>query len=189
MNNIRKQYLVTLTLAMFSASVSAHTLDLTLNNKAVGLDYSTQVTEAGLNVGGGLLHHEDNGDAYYGSLFVADNVNEQSNLLAGIGARFYYLDEDEGDLSGTAVGIGGFINWEIPAVPNVSLRTDIYYAPDVLAFDDISRYLDFTVKIQYRIIEQAWLYIGYRNAEMESASNGNDFEIDEGGHLGIMLWF
>ena len=174
---------------LLSSWANAHTLDLSLNNSAVGLDYSTQLNSSELNLGAGLLHHEDNGDVYYGSLFVADNVNKQSGLLAGLGGRLYYMDNDTSDASGTAVGIGGFINWEVPTVTNLSLRTDLYYAPDVLAFDDISRYLDFTARIQYRIIEQAWIYLGYRNAEVEPADSNDDQTFDEGGHIGIMLWF
>lgn len=176
-------------LCLLKSSVGfSHTLDLNLNNDAVNLDYTTQISDSELNVGGGLLHHQDNGDVYYGTLFVADNVNKQKAILAGIGGRLYYMDADKGDASGTAMGLGGFINWEIPTVTNLSLRSDFYYAPDVLAFDEVKRYMDFSVRVQYRVIEQAWLYVGYRNAEMKP-EQGSNLTIDEGGLLGVMLWF
>lgn len=180
--------LIAITTFAVSTGASAHTLDLNLNNDAVALDYSTQVEKSEINVGAGLLHHQDNGDVYYGSFFVADNVNKQNGLLAGIGGRFYYVDADKSDDSGTALGIGGFINWDVPTVTNLSLRSDIYYAPDVLAFDDLEGYLDFSARVQYRIIEQAWLYLGYRNTEAKTEAPGKA-KIDEGGHLGVMIWF
>jgi hypothetical protein len=173
---------------LLGSAAQAHTLDLSLNNDAVALDYNTQIDKSELNVGAGLLHHQDKGDAYYGSLFVADNVNKQSGILAGIGGRLYYLDSDKSNQSGTALGLGGFVNWEIPSVTNLSIRSDFYYAPDVLAFDEIERYLDFTARVQYRIIEQAWVYVGYRNAEVKAEFGGKQ-TIDEGGHLGLMIWF
>lgn len=171
-----------------STGVYAHTLDLNLNNDAVALDYNTQIDKSELNVGAGLLHNQDTGDVFYGSFFVADNVNKQSGLLAGIGGRAYFIDADRTRESGTAVGIGGFLNWEIPSVTNLSVRSDLYYAPDVLSFDEIDGYVDFSARLQYRVIEQAWLYIGYRNTEAKTQSPGKA-KIDEGGHLGVMIWF
>lgn len=171
-----------------SGSAFSHTLDLNLNDDTVAVDYTTQIKKSELNVGAGLLHNQDLGDVYYGSFFVADNVNKQSGLLAGIGGRAYYMDVDRSDESGTAIGLGGFLNWDLPNVTNLSLRSDIYYAPDVLAFDEIDGYLDFSARVQYRIIEQAWIYVGYRNAEAKTEAPGKA-KVDEGGHLGIMLWF
>lgn len=171
-----------------SANVQSHTLDLNLNNDAVALDYSTQLNKSELNVGAGLLHHQDYGDVYYGSFFVADNVNKQSGILAGIGGRAYYFDIDRSNDSGTAIGLGGFLNWDVPSVTNLSLRSDMYYSPDVLAFDEVDGYIDFTARVQYRIIEQAWVYVGYRYAEAKTEAPGKA-KLDEGGHLGIMLWF
>ena len=175
------------TLLACSAS-QASTLDLHLNNDAVNVDFTTRITESELNIGAGLLHHQDNGDVYYGSIFVADNVNKQAGILAGVGGRVYYIDADRSNDSGTAIGLGGFFNWEIPSVPNLSIRSDLYYAPDVLSFDEVNKYLDFSARIQYRIIEQAWLYVGYRNAEAKP-DKGSTQTIDEGGHLGLLLWF
>ncbi len=175
-------------LAAVSISAHAHTLDLSLNNDAVGLDYTTQITNSEVNVGAGLLHNQDNGEAYWGSFFIADNVNKQSGILAGLGGRLYYIDADKRNDKGTAVGLGGFVNWDIPPVPNLSVRGELYYAPDVLSFDEVKRYVDFFARVQYRIIEQAWVYAGYRNAEMKGVK-ASDQKIDEGFNLGIMLWF
>lgn len=186
-----KDYLVkllALSSLLYSTFATGSTLDLNLNNDAVQIDFSTQITESELNLGGGLLHHQDNGDVYYGSVFVADNVNKQAGILAGIGGRLYYMDADKGDASGSALGLGGFINWEIPSVTNLSIRSDFYYAPDVLAFDEVKRYSEFSARVQYRVIEQAWVYVGYRKAEMKP-DGGSAQTFDEGGHLGVMLWF
>lgn len=171
-----------------AASVQAHTIDLGINDDAVALDYTTQIPKSALNVGAGFLHHDDNGNAIYGSLFVADNVNKQSGVLAGIGARFYFLDADRIDQDGTSFALGGFLNWEVPGVPNLSLRGDLYYAPDVLSFGEIENFIDFSARIQYRVIEQAWLHAGYRFAEV-SPEEGRDQKIDEGLFIGLMLWF
>ena len=171
-----------------TTSVQAHTLDLSINQDAVGLDFTTQIPKSELNVGGGLLHHKDNGDAYYASAFVADNVNKQNGILAGIGARYYFINADEIDQDGTALGIGGFINWDIPTVTNLSVRGEVYYAPDVLTFGEIKTYADATVRAQYRLIEQAWVHAGYRRAKV-SPEEGRDMNIDEGGFVGVMVWF
>lgn len=187
---MNKNFAILFSIAMLlaSAQVRSHTLDFSLNNDAVGVDFTTQMTKSELNFGAGLLHHQDNGDVYYGSLFVADNVNKQSGILAGLGGRAYFIDADRTDESGTALGLGGFINWEIPSVPNLSLRSDLYYAPDVLSFDEINGYIDFTARIQYRLIEQAWVYLGFRHAEAKTDAPGKT-KLDESGNIGLMLWF
>ena len=109
-------------------------------------------------------------------------------MLAGIGARGYYIDAKLRDAKGTALALGGFLNYEIPTVPNLSVRADAYYAPDVLSFDEIQRYSDLSARVQYRIIEQAWVYLGYRRADV-NPDRGHSQKIDEGGYVGLMLWF
>lgn len=180
--------LLAMTIATAVTGVQAQTLDLSINNESVGVDYTNQISGTEVNFGAGLLHNQDNGDAYWASLFVADNVNKQAGILAGIGGRLYYLDADQYDNRGTAVGLGGFVNWDIPTLTNLSLRGDLYYAPDVLSFDEVSRFTDFSLRVQYRIIEQAWLHVGYRHADMKGQSHDNQ-TIEEGMNLGIMLWF
>ena len=180
--------LIAVAALLAAGAVQAHTLDVGLNNNAVGVDYSTQLPKSSVNVGAGLLHHQDNGDAYYASLFVADNVNKTSGVLAGLGARGYYIDAKLRNAKGTALALGGFLNYEIPTVPNLSVRADLYYAPDVLSFDEIQRYSDLSARVQYRIIEQAWVYLGYRRADV-NPDKGRSQKIDEGGYVGLMLWF
>lgn len=170
------------------ASAQAHTIDLAINSDAVALDFTTQIRKSELNLGAGGLHHEDNGDAFYASLFVADNVNKQSGLLAGIGARYYFIDADLIDQDGTSLGLGGFLNWDVPGVTNLSLRGDLYYAPDVLSFGEIEDFFDFSVRVQYRVIEQAWVHAGYRRAEA-SPEEGRDQDIEDGAMVGVMIWF
>lgn len=182
------KHLAPLATLLAVGAVNAHTLDLAINDDAVGFDFTTQIPKSELNLGAGLLHHQDLGDAFYGSLFVADNVNKQSGILAGIGARYYFIDADEIDQDGTALGIGGFMNWDVPGVPNLSLRGDLYYAPDVLSFGEVEKFVDFSGRVQYRLIEQAWVYLGYRRARV-SPEEGNNQNIDEGAMIGVMVWF
>ncbi|MFZ5601825.1 MAG: YfaZ family outer membrane protein [Pseudomonadota bacterium] len=180
--------LIGVTALALSGASQAHTLDLGINNDAVALDYSGQLPKSELNLGGGFLHHKDNGDAYYASLFVADSVNKESGLLAGLGARFYFLDADEGSTDGKSLALGGFLNWDLPSVPNLSLRGDLYYAPDVLSFDDIENFADVSARVQYRVIEQAWVYLGYRRLMLEDELS-RDFNLEEGGFVGMLIWF
>jgi hypothetical protein len=171
-----------------AAFAQAHTLDLAIGNDAVSLDYTTQIRKSELNLGAGVLHHKDNGDMAYASLFVADNVNKHSGVLAGLGGRYYFIDADLIDEDGTALGLGGFLNWDLPTVPNVSLRGDLYYAPDMLTFGEFESFYDFSARIQYRLIERAWIHAGYRRAEA-SPEEGRDQNIEEGGFVGLMIWF
>lgn len=181
--------IITLTIASaMAAYAQAHTIDLAINNDAVSLDFTSQLRKSELNVGGGALHHTDNGDMFYASLFVADSVNKESGILAGLGGRYYFIDADLIDQDGTALGLGGFLTWDLPNVPNVSLRGDLYYAPDILTFGEFESFYDFSARIQYRIIERAWIHAGYRRAEA-GPEEGRDQNIEEGGFVGIMIWF
>lgn len=171
-----------------AAHVQAHTLDLAFNDEAVSLDFNTQIQKSELNVGAGALHHNDNGDAFYGSLFVADSVNKQTGLMAGLGGRYYFIDADIADKDGTALGLGGFIHWDLPQVPNLSVRSDLYYAPQVLSFGEFDSMYDFSARVQYRIIEQAWIHAGFRRLHA-NPDEGRSQSIESGGFIGMMLWF
>lgn len=194
---MKKSSTFTLTLASMaltaSAASHAHTLDLSINNEAVALDYATQMEGTASNFAVGTLHHQDNGSAIYAGLFVADNINKQKGLLAAIGARGYYIDGDYKESSGAAVALGGFVDYEIPQVPNLSVRADLYYAPDVLSFENLSNYTDLRARVQYRLIEQAWVYVGYRNAYLKRDAGRNQGDktrtLDEKANFGLLIWF
>ena len=104
----------------------------------------------------------------------------------GIGFQANLFKEDE--IKGSAIGIGGSVRVNLPEIPGLSIETALHYAPEVLAFGDSDEFRRFRLQVNYRIIENADLSLGYRylNVGIEDADN-HTFE--SGAFLGVKLAF
>lgn len=166
---------------------AAGELDFDLSNSAARFDFRFQLTESGLFGDVGLLHHEDDGDMLFGGIqLVGDAGGGSEPLKAGLGARLVSIDVTGAD--GSAVGIGGFFNYVFPEHNRFAVGGYAYVAPKVTSFGDMERYLEYGLRADYRIMEQASLYLGLRDVSADFATLG-DATIDDGFHLGISLEF
>ena len=70
----------------------------------------------------------------------------------------------------------------------MGLGGELYFAPDSLTGDDLDDYLDGTVRLAYRLLDNADVHIGYRFVEAELAG-GFEVEIDDSLHVGLRIEF
>ena len=182
---------------------SATSLDLSLNNETVRVEYLTRWKSAGapqgrdqnsqfrhisdLHVGGNFLYHED--DGYVAGLSAHVSGRSRATLFnqhTGIGGKLVVFDA--GDFTGTSVAVGGYVLHNLPSANLLSVRGELYYAPSVVTFGDGDRYLEFSARLEYKIVDPASIFIGYRNIEVDFETQG-DVDIDARAHLGILVHF
>jgi hypothetical protein len=168
-------------------AVAGGSLDLSLSNDTARLEYDATKVGSGLHVTGSIQHHEDDGDLLALGMHVVDVRNPNSPLYIGVGGKLFGFKND--DLDGVALGVGGFLSYQIPRLPGLSTAGYFYYAPKVVAFGDTENLMDADVRIQYSLIPTARVYVGYRYSKFEIEDVKEKFVLDEGFHLGLKVDF
>lgn len=187
----RYTLLVVSMMLMAAPAVKAGTLDLNINNDSVQFLYSTPVTsEAGLggaNLEMGMIYTEE--DDYLGivGLDIKGEAGSGSpGLIAGVGIRGYGVSTDKVDIG--ALAIGGLVHYSPPILSRLGIVGQIYYSPEILTFMDGKHLQSAEVRVEYKVLTQAVVYLGYRNIDAD-LDNGGKMDLDDGGHLGIRYMF
>lgn len=170
---------------LISLPTHANMLSAEINNDTVKLDYKSINPGNQAVFGLGVLHHQDRGQIYSLGLTVESQIQGQQGLYGGLGGKLYYLDIK--GISGAAVmGLGGHVRYVLPAAPQLSWFTELFYSPDVLTRGRYTHHTDLTTALSYRMLERGSVFVGYRKShvELETGAKGH---FDEGPFFGIRL--
>lgn len=107
------------------------------------------------------------------------------NLGGGVGGRLIYA-HDHGH-NGGALAVGGQIEARMPNYDRFGLTASSYWAPSVLAVGGLNRSWENTIDLDYELIKDGAVYVGYRNLRQDFGA-GNQ-SVDTGLHLGFRLKF
>ena len=161
--------------------------DFDLSDKAARLDYRFDLTDTGLKGDAGLLHHTDDGDLlHFGIILFGDVTDTAEPFTAGLGVRAIVIDSP-GAGDGAGIAIGGVARYVFPDFNRFAIGGDAYIAPSVTSFGDLHRYLEYSLRGEYRITKAAGIYVGAR--EVEGDFGAGYASIDDGLYVGITLEF
>lgn len=171
-------------------------VDLNLSGDAIRADFASDVgVIPGSNATSsiGAIYSDDDKQARFsqfhaGFLVTGDAGARNALVKAGLGVRGVFLDVDGGDANGGAVALGGQVDARLPQYNRIGLGAYAYYAPDVSAFGDVDKYLEYAANINYELIRNAFVYIGARQVRY-GFDPGSELAIDTGGHAGFHLKF
>jgi hypothetical protein len=167
----------------------ADELDLSFNNDAFRIVYARDFASSELSWDAAVLNHSDNGYVVSGSIYLTGFASGGDNPLeAGLGARAAWVDGDESSQNGIPLAPGGFLKYTLPNYNRISIRVDAYYAPDVLTFDDVEKYEDYSIRVAYNLMKEADIYVGARYVKAEF-DNDSEQHFDTGMNLGVNLRF
>ncbi|MDP9142949.1 MAG: YfaZ family protein [Pseudomonadota bacterium] len=124
--------------------------------------------------------------AHVGALLTGDAGAKQFELAAGLGVRGVYIGRDHD--SGGAFAVGGQAEARYPGFDRLGLSVYGYYAPEVLSMGEFDQYYEVGVGLDYQVLKDASVYIGYRNVNVE-LEGGGDITADNGLHGGLRLDF
>jgi len=167
----------------------ANELDLRVSNDSLHGNYSVQNDDSKLMFGLGYFYNDArNSINIFNVDLHAKGQTALGNLPTTIGIGFQGNLFKEGDFKGSAVGVGGSVRINLPDVPGLSIESALHYAPDVLAFSDADAFKRFRLQLNYRIIENADVSLGYQylNAGIK---DGGDRTFESGAFLGMKLKF
>ena len=156
-------------------------LDFSVSDDTAKIQVSSDVPYNDLSWTAELLHFEDSGlsaNIIGGGIFVAGRSNASTaRQTAGVGGKFLFVEGD-GIEAGSGVAIGGFIRHTLSQANLVSLRGEMFVSPGIISFQGMESYLEYSGRIEYQLLEQANVYLGYRNVQ-------GDFSRDAGGEAEV----
>lgn len=172
-------------------AVQADTFDINLNDESAQLLYISPFTSdegiGGANMEVGMLYTE--ADDYLGMIGLdikGEAGSGSPGLIAGVGLRGYGIGTTGADIG--AFAIGGLVHYSPPSLSRLGLVTQIYYSPEILTFMDGKHLQSVELRVEYKVLTQAVVYLGYRNIDAD-LDGGGSIDIDDGGHLGLRFMF
>lgn len=187
--------LIAIGLAALATPALSASLDISFGEDSIRGEYAMAVgpqradSVTSLDVGA-LYQDESGSDAllgHVGLMILGDTGAPKANIKAGVGGRAVFLDSDSG-ITGAAIALGGTLDGRVPDFNRIGGRAWLFYAPSVSAFDDIDKYIEFGVSVDYQLIRQASVVLGYRKLEA-GLDGGPDVEIEDSAFIGLRMVF
>ncbi len=171
-------------LALASGSALADSLDLNLHDEALRATFAHTVSPGMEWEVGHYFNEDDLTVTHLGMHVSGENWSKAGTFDIGLGGRALLARTDDEDAAAIALGL----RVRFSPVHRLGIGGDVYHAPDIIAFGEATAYTEASVRVDYQILPQAFLYGGYRNMEMDF-EDVKDVEIDDSFHVGMkLLW-
>ena len=181
-------------ICLIGADVSARELDVSLSNDTALLQFATPISYSGYghtDVDVGFMYTESNDVMILGGVELMGEAGSQApGLHLGVGVKGYGVSLDSGDDIG-AVALGGKAWYVPPQFNRMGVVGQLYYAPDITTFGDADRFWDVSGRVEYEVLPEAAIYVGYREvqARVDSNNTRQDVDLDKGWHIGLRMSF
>jgi len=183
---MKKAILLSSIVCAISQQAFANEISADLNPDSFHAQFDATHATNGIIYSGDLLLTTDQGK-YIGAAMLTDGqVGRNAQLSGGLGGKIYAIDDDS-DTFG-ALAIGGRLRYTIPNYTDLSLATEVFYAPSITTTEDSTSLIEFSLRAEYKMFENAALYGGVRHVEA-NYDNGFEHEFDSGPHAGIRIEF
>ena len=187
MRNATLGVLIGVALALPAA---ADTINVNVSSDAAQLGYTRALPPEGMEAGAAFMHHNDNGDIVEANLHLVDRPQPgRDALVLGIGGKAAFIREDPRNATGGALALGGKLRWTLPVYNRAAIGGQLYFAPSATSVSDIHGYREYALRGEFQVLEDASVYLGYRDIELSYDNAGPDRDFDDGVFAGFNLQF
>jgi hypothetical protein len=183
------RYLFGLILVCGSAVAVADEVDLTLSDNSALFRYiqhsNSSYGHSELDAGF-LYTNSSDFLAMVGMQVKGEAGSGSPGLHVGVGVKGFSVNTvDYGVL---AVAIGGELHYSLASMSRLSFRGQLYHAPAIVTFMDANRFTYGALSIEYKLLQQATMYLGYRNVTVGRKGFANA-DLDDDTHIGMRIEF
>ncbi len=184
------RFLVTSMLVFAGNAAFADSLDINLRDSSAQVKYSASMGRDTLGKSemhlGVLYADKDNYLADLG-LLVQDQIGAKSpDITVGVGIKAVAARAAANN--GSAIAIGALVGVKPIPDPRLNIVGQVYASPTILSFGETTRYVDTAVRVEFEIIPQALVYVGYRTTSLE-LKNKAKAKLDDGLTIGLRMTF
>ena len=167
----------------------AASIDLNLHSDALRLTFAKAMESNMVSDVGALFLDErgagKNKDRPRDSEVAVHTGLHLVNKQLRFGIRAFYISPGDTDL--LAVGFGG--QGKMSLSRSISVSGHFYYAPEATSFIDGEGFRELALRLNLRLNNGAYLYLGYRNIEIDIGERGVELELDDDIHIGLKMYF
>jgi len=175
--------------ASIASTATAQEIDLTLSDNSAMFRYihHTNSSYGHSEIDAGFLYTDSNDFLMMLGVLAEGEAGAGSpGLNAGIGVKGFSANTNSYDL--IAIAIGGELKYSPPSLSRLGIRGQIYHAPGIVSFVDADDFTYSAISVEYEILQQATVYLGYRSVKSGLQGQGNT-TIDDDSHVGLRLVF
>jgi len=174
----------------FSTTALADALDINLRDSSAQLQYFASMGRDTLGrseLHAGVLYTNDTNTLVDLGILVQDEMGENApGVTVGVGLKGLVANTRNNNAK--ALALGGLVRFAPFEDSRFGISGTIYMSPNITTFGDADRYIETGVKLDYEVIPQAIIYIGYRKIRI-SINQSPDERLDDGGHIGFKISF
>lgn len=166
------------------AATAGGSLDFSLSNDSVRLEHEAVRAGTGAHITTGAVYSEES-EAYAISagFNAVDATMANKEMIGGIGFKAFAFDARE---LGFAVGVGGFLRWQPDFMNGLGTEAQLYYAPDILSFNDTTGFQEVIARVTYKVLPQARVFVGWHDIAGYYAEGGIS-KVDNTFNLGFRM--
>lgn len=170
-----------LLLGAVALQANASELSLGLTNESVTTELELQVSRD-VNATMGYVYSDEGGHLAQGAMHFTHDAGVHH---FEVGANLSQVWADHAP-NGSAVGLGG--RYALELGPKISLHASGYYAPEFLSFGDVDGYYELDSHVQYHIMPNLSLSVGYRKTVFEY-DHARDLDFEDSAYIGGQFRF
>ena len=180
------------TLLLSATSYAMHEFELNINNKDLdlhlGLDmgqFNDNIEPDNLIIKARLMK----GDQQHARLpyeqdtnilgefgFVAQSTSAMApGLMMGMGIKLAYTPLDNQSIFAMPIGVVGDYTLPLDIIIPLHIGGQFYYAPEVLAFETSTSYMEYQANFDVEIMERGLITMGYRGIETPTKVKDNSY--------------
>lgn len=136
--------------------------------------------------------YEKKHTSIYGDMLLSGKQNKVFNFGLGFRAQYVHIDGDYDVDDYLCLPLRGKIYLTLPIKPvKTVLSAEIAYAPETLMFsEDFISSRETRFELSLELIENGFVYVGFRDMEVEPEDEGDTFELnDNAGYFGLKMEF
>ncbi len=179
-----------LTAGILSTTVAhAQEFDLTLSDNSALFRYIQHSNNSygHSEIDAGFLYTDSNDFLMMLGVLAEGEAGAGSpGLNAGIGVKAFSANNNAYDLF--AIAIGGELRYSPPSMSRLGIRGQLYHAPGIVTFMDADDFTYGAISVEYEVLQQATVYLGYRSVKSDLQRPGKS-TIDDDSHIGLRLLF
>ncbi|MEO8331271.1 MAG: YfaZ family outer membrane protein [Gallionella sp.] len=182
--------ILALTLVAVSTSALADAVDINFRDSSAQFQYRASMgrdTLGRAELHMGYLYTNKNNSFGDLGILVQDEMGKNApGVTVGVGMKGLIAKSQNNNAS--ALAIGGLVRFAPLSDSRFGITGQLYLSPNIVTFGDADRYIETGVKLDYEVIPQADVYVGYRKIKFNLKSSG-DVTLDEGVHVGVKISF
>lgn len=182
---MRKIFVSALFLLMAGPVMAGGSMDIALTNYSLRFEHDATRVGTGAHLTAGLLYNDQNGYAVSGSFNAVDAGGGRPDMVGGLGFKAFiyrHLDADPA----VSLAVGGFVRYNPDTWNGMGVDGIFYFSPDVLSFNKTGFFYESAVRLTYKVMPQARVFIGYQDVSVDYDDIGSR-AIDKGFNIGFRV--